>query len=74
MNDPRSGAPKINHPLAKKYPLGQTIYHDDYGYGQVVKAFMHEGEYVINVAFQSGGIKKFLPAYQGAQLMRVDGN
>lgn len=66
-------APKINHPLAKKYPVGQIVFHDDYGEGQVIKAFMHEGEYVINVAFQNSGVKKFLPAYQSAQLMRIDG-
>ncbi len=67
-----SRTPKINHPLAKKYPLGQILYHDDYGYGQIVKAFMHEGEYVIDVQFQSGGVKKFLPAYQSGQLMKVE--
>ena len=67
-----SAAPKINHPLAKKYGLGQTVYHDDYGYGQIVKAEVRDGEYVIHVQFQNGGTKKFLPAYQAAQLMRVE--
>lgn len=66
------GVPKINHPLAKKFPVGQTIFHDDYGYGQVVKAFLNEGEYVIEVAFQNGGAKKFLPEYQSSRLMRVE--
>nr|QGT51375.1 DNA helicase [uncultured Spirochaetaceae bacterium] len=66
------GVPKINHPLAKKFPVGQNIFHDDYGYGQVVKAFLNEGEYVIEVAFQNGGAKKFLPEYQSSRLMRVD--
>lgn len=65
-------AQKINHPLAKKYGLGQAVYHDDYGYGQIVKAYLKEDEYVIEVQFQNGGVKKFLPAYQGAQLMRVE--
>ena len=68
----RSAAPKINHPLAKKYGLGQAVYHDDYGYGQIAKAELREGEYVIHVQFQNGGTKKFLPAYQAAQLMRVE--
>ena len=67
-----SAAPKINHPLAKKYGLGQAVYHDDYGYGQIVKASVKDGEYVIEVQFQNGGTKKFLPAYQAAQLMRVE--
>ena len=65
------GAPKINHPLAKKYGLGQAVYHDDYGYGQIVKAEVRDGEYVIHVQFQNGGTKKFLPAYQAAQLMVI---
>lgn len=68
---PQNSAPKINHPLAKKYGLGQGIYHDDYGEGQVVKAYMKDDEYVIEVQFQNGGPKKFLPAYQGSQLMRI---
>ncbi len=67
-----SAAPKIKHPLAKKYGLGQAVYHDDYGYGQIVKAEVRDGEYVIEVQFQNGGTKKFLPAYQAAQLMRVE--
>ena len=66
------GAPKINHPLAKKYGLGQAVYHDDYGEGQIVKAEIRENEYVIHVQFQNGGTKKFLPAYQAAQLMRIN--
>ena len=68
---PQNSAPKINHPLAKKYGLGQAVYHDDYGYGQVVQAEVREGEYVIHVQFQNGGTKKFLPAYQAAQLMLI---
>ena len=66
-----SSAPKINHPLAKKYGLGQAVYHDDYGEGQIVKAEIRENEYVIHVQFQNGGTKKFLPAYQAAQLMLI---
>ena len=69
---PQNSAPKINHPLAKKYGLGQAVYHDDYGYGQIVKAELREGEYVIEVQFQNGGTKKFLPAYQAAQLMCIN--
>ena len=68
---PQNSVPKINHPLAKKYGLGQGIYHDDYGEGQVVKAYIKDDEYVIEVQFQNGGPKKFLPAYQGSQLMRI---
>lgn len=66
-----SAAQKIKHPLAKKYGLGQAVYHDDYGYGQIVKTSVKDGEYVIEVQFQNGGTKKFLPAYQAAQLMVI---
>ena len=72
MRGAPSGVQKINHPLAKKFPVGQTVFHDDYGYGQVVKAFLNESEYVIEVAFQNGGTKKFLPEYQSSSLMRVE--
>lgn len=72
MRGAPSGVQKINHPFAKKFPVGQTVFHDDYGYGQVVKAFLNEGEYVIEVAFQNGGTKKFLPEYQSSSLMRVE--
>lgn len=72
MRGAPSGVQKINHPLAKRFPVGQTVFHDDYGYGQVVKAFLNEGEYVIEVAFQNGGTKKFLPEYQSSSLMRVE--
>ena len=72
MRGAPSGVQKINHPLAKKFSVGQTVFHDDYGYGQVVKAFLNEGEYVIEVAFQNGGTKKFLPEYQSSSLMRVE--
>ncbi len=67
-----AGVQKINHPLAKKFPVGQNVFHDDYGYGQVVKAFLNEGEYVVEVAFQNGGAKKFLPEYQSSSLLRVE--
>lgn len=72
MRGAPSGVQKINHPFAKKFPVGQNVFHDDYGYGQVVKAFLNEGEYVIEVAFQNGGAKKFLPEYQSSSLMRVE--
>ena len=72
MRGAPSGVQKIDHPFAKKFPVGQTVFHDDYGYGQVVKAFLNEGEYVIEVAFQNGGAKKFLPEYQSSSLMRVE--
>ncbi len=64
--------PKNNHQLSQKYGLGQKIFHDDYGYGQVVQAEMCEGEYIIHVQFENGNAKKFLPAYQSSKLTRIN--
>jgi DNA helicase-2/ATP-dependent DNA helicase PcrA len=58
------------NPLAKKWHVGLGVYHDDYGHGQIVKAGLsEEGEYVISVSFENGGIKRFLPKYQSSALM-----
>lgn len=55
----------------KKWSVGTRIYHDDYGYGQIVRSFYNEGELVISVLFENGGTKKFIPAYQKSSLMIV---
>ncbi len=61
---------KESHPLAKKWCVGACVYHDDWGHGQIVRANVSpEGEYVISVSFENGGIKKFLPQYQSGSLM-----
>jgi DNA helicase-2/ATP-dependent DNA helicase PcrA len=67
----KSGAVMLNEdPIVKKYPVGACIYHDDYGQGRIVKAAMSDdGEYVITVAFETGGEKKFLPKYQQKKLL-----
>ena len=58
------------NPLSKKWHVGLGVYHDDYGHGQIVKAGLsEEGEYVISVSFENGGIKRFLPKYQSSALM-----
>ena len=55
----------------KKWSVGTRIYHDDYGYGQIVRSSYSEGELVISVLFENGGTKKFIPAYQKSSLMIV---
>ncbi|MGN0738790.1 MAG: ATP-dependent helicase [Treponema sp.] len=55
----------------KKWSVGTRIYHDDYGYGQIVRSSYSEGELVISVLFETGGTKKFIPAYQKSSLMIV---
>ena len=60
-------------PLARRYRKGTGIYHDDYGHGQVIGTETSpDGELVIRVSFESGGIKKFLPKYQEKSLMIED--
>lgn len=51
-----------------KWRKGTRIYHDDYGYGQIIKSSYEEGELVIQVAFESGGTKRFLPEFQKSSL------
>lgn len=60
-------------PLEKKYCTGACVFHDDYGHGQIVKcSYSDEGEYVVTVSFETGGIKKFLPKYQKNSLLVED--
>lgn len=57
-------------PLAKKWHVGASVYHDDYGSGIIVAGLTNdEGEYVVSVSFETGGIKKFLPKYQKALML-----
>ena len=58
------------NPLAKKWRKGTAIYHDDFGHGVIIKTETSpDGEYVISVQFETGGIKKFLPQYQAKSLI-----
>lgn len=60
-------------PEAKKYKKGTLVYHDDYGHGEIIAASKDsEGEYVVTVSFETGGIKKFLPKYQSSSLLVED--
>ncbi|MBQ2551338.1 MAG: UvrD-helicase domain-containing protein [Treponema sp.] len=57
-------------PVAKKWRPGARVYHDDYGYGVIVLGKMNEeGEYVISVSFETGGVKRFLPKYQKSLIL-----
>ena len=56
--------------LAKKYCVGAGVYHDEWGHGAIVNAgYSAEGEYVISIRFETGAVRKFLPAYQGSALL-----
>ncbi len=57
-------------PLEKKYCKGALVYHDEYGHGQIINStHSNEGEYIVTVTFETGGIKKFLPKYQKSSLL-----
>jgi DNA helicase-2/ATP-dependent DNA helicase PcrA len=62
-----------NDPIAKKYHRGVRIYHDDYGYGEIVKGTESDsGEYKIIVRFETGELKGFLPKYSSHSLEIID--
>lgn len=57
--------------LLDKWKKGVQIYHDDYGYGQIIDSRLNEGEVVCTIMFENGGKKTFLPEYQSKSLMIV---
>jgi DNA helicase II / ATP-dependent DNA helicase PcrA len=68
LSDPRTA----KNPLEAKFCKGARVYHDDYGYGQIIKTDLSgEGEYVVTIQFESGEKKKFMPEYQAKSLMVV---
>ena len=52
--------------------MGQKVYHDDFGYGYVKESSLKSGEVVINVVFETGASKVFIPKYQGSVLVKID--
>jgi DNA helicase-2/ATP-dependent DNA helicase PcrA len=59
------------NPLFAKWSVGTRIYHDEFGYGQIVRTETKDSEFVISVSFENSGIKKFLPEYQSGSLLIV---
>ena len=58
--------------LSEKWKRGDRVYHDDWGYGQIVSSHTSDdGEFVIAVQFESGAKKRFMPGYQSHSLMLV---
>ena len=57
--------------LEEKWKKGTKLYHDDYGYGIISKTSLNGSEYVIEVTFEGGSKKKFLPAYQAKALQII---
>lgn len=65
-NDEEELSPKAE--LLETWKKGVRLYHDDYGYGQIVSSTAESGEVVITVQFENGERKKFMPEYQGRKL------
>jgi DNA helicase II / ATP-dependent DNA helicase PcrA len=58
--------------LAQKWSRGTKLYHDDWGYGQIINGSVSgDGEFVITVQFENGTKKKFMPEYQAHSLMII---
>ena len=68
-----TGEKNKKDPLESKYCRGRFVYNDDYGHGQIIGTSKSEdGEFVVTVKFETGGIKKFLPKYQSSSLLVED--
>ena len=57
--------------LESKWAPGTKLYHDDYGYGVVVSSRMNGTDFMIEVQFETGATKKFLPEYQAKSLQII---
>ncbi|MBR4790665.1 MAG: UvrD-helicase domain-containing protein [Treponema sp.] len=57
--------------IESKWAVGTKLYHDDYGYGAVVSARMNGSDFMIEVQFETGAVKKFLPEYQAKSLQII---
>ncbi|MDD7415927.1 MAG: ATP-dependent helicase [Treponemataceae bacterium] len=61
-----------NNALAARWCKGRKLFHDDYGYGYIMSGNDSGCEYVINVQFESGTVKRFMPRYQANHLTLVE--
>ena len=69
--NPGFTAKKSGSELEAKWAVGTKLYHDDYGYGVIVSARMNGTDYIIEVQFETGATKKFLPEYQAKSLQII---
>lgn len=55
-----------------KWKCGVKVHDDEYGDGYIEKAYSsQEGEWVIEIHFENGQIKRFLPKYQGKRFLII---
>ena len=63
---------RVSQPRVNLYPVGTTVYHDDYGSGVVSESRHSGGELVVEVHFESGRIARFLPKYVALEKVEHD--
>ncbi len=59
-------------PLHDRWCRGVRLFHDDYGYGNIIDTDDSDDDYVISVQFETGEVKKFLPKYQAGKLLIIN--
>lgn len=77
LNDiPEEFLAEIAKPLQLKsiseFPQGTSVYHNDYGSGQVIKEWHNGKEVLIIVRFESGKTAQFIPKYSGLEKIASD--
>ncbi|MEM5947299.1 ATP-dependent helicase [Spirochaetia bacterium 38H-sp] len=55
-----------------EYSVGTPVYHDDYGYGVVIKSWYNGDNLVVSVRFDSGSVCQFLPQYMTLERLSSD--
>lgn len=60
-----------DYQTALDYQTGTKVFVDDEGYGIITKQFVKNEEIVVDVQFESGKIKKYLPKYQKNKLLVI---
>ena len=60
-----------DYQTALDYQTGTKVFVDDEGYGIVTKQFVKNEEIVVDVQFENGKVKKYLPKYQKNKLLVI---
>ena len=60
-----------DYQTALDYQTGTKVFVDDEGYGIITKQFVKNEEIVVDVQFENGKVKKYLPKYQKNKLLVI---
>ncbi|MCX7655752.1 MAG: ATP-dependent helicase [Treponemataceae bacterium] len=55
-----------------RWKLGQRVFHDEYGYGEIYHIMESEAGPVVEVRFESGRKFRFMSRYQSSSFMRIE--